>query len=138
MFDVVSRFKVVPLFDGGQQNVHYIGINDLCKFIHKVCVNNCGYINQTYVYNVFHHKPVKIKELINFFCKISHVRCIYINININTMIFILSIIERYFAITTIKSNNLKGLVLNNDINLKTNVFDILHDIDDYKLLISNY
>jgi NAD dependent epimerase/dehydratase family enzyme len=97
--DFIQRFGVLPLFNGGKQNVYYIGVEDLAK-----CMDELISQNKSGCYYALHAEPIPYAA---FYKRVANClnRRVYM---IPVPIWILKVIS-FLPFSKITKDNVKGL-----------------------------
>ncbi|MEO7978671.1 NAD-dependent epimerase/dehydratase family protein [Flavobacterium sp.] len=98
--DKIKHSPFIPLVENGNQNIQYIGINDLVKAIQYFISNN-----ETGIYNIAHPEGITFRAFVKFVAN----KKVYF---IKTPLIILKIMANYFPFLGISKDNLIGLQTN--------------------------
>lgn len=104
MIQSIKKLRLIPIFLKGNQPLHIIHINDLCKAITLSIQNQItGELNLGTI------EPITLTEFYKMICSQLKIKAIFLPVPFNITLFILKLFEKWNVFLPISSENLLGL-----------------------------
>lgn len=124
IYNIFKVSPVIPLIDGGSENIYFLGVNQLSKFIEEYCCLDADQrVDAPIMF--FQPDPVRMIELYKVLSSVMHKKRIFISISSNLVYKILVFWEKYIRVKLpINKNNLKGLKQNENLAIESDFKDL--------------
>ncbi len=100
----IKKYPLVPLLDGGRQNIQTVALHDVCRVIdHVLATDVAG------CYDIAHAQVVMMRELYGAIAEASRVRRLFISVPAGLIYWIARIIEFFKIQPPFTSQNVLGL-----------------------------